>query len=173
MRQFAPFALALSLVACNGAGPVADEANNTAGLNEVVDAANASAEAARNGSNDGFEPTGGEDPDTSAGIPIPPEEAAAAAIPAQYRGRWGLVPADCTSTRGDAKGLITIDGRTVRFYESVATLKERRPAKATSFSGLFAFTGEGEKWEKVMTFTRAGDTLLRAEENGRFTYRRC
>src|SRR4051812_2684079 len=26
-------------------------------------------------------------------------------IPTAIRGRWGLVPADCTSTRGDAKGL--------------------------------------------------------------------
>ena len=98
---------------------------------------------------------------------------AAAVIPAQYRGRWGLVPADCTSTRGDAKGLITIGDTTVKFYESLANLKEQRPAIATSFSGLFAFTGEGQEWEKVMTFTRTGDTLKRAEEEGTFTYKRC
>lgn len=94
-------------------------------------------------------------------------------FPAQYRGRWGMVPADCTSTRGDAKGLITIGDTTVKFYESLANLKEQRPAIATSFSGLFAFTGEGQKWEKVMTFTRTGDTLKRAEEEGSFTYTRC
>ncbi len=55
----------------------------------------------------------------------------------------------------------------------MATLKEQRPAIATSFAGLFAFTGEGQNWEKVMTFTRTGDTLKRAEESGTFTYRRC
>ena len=54
-----------------------------------------------------------------------------------------------------------------------ATLKERRPAIATSFSGLFGFTGEGQTWEKVMTFTRSGDTLTRAEDEGSFTYKRC
>ena len=96
-----------------------------------------------------------------------------ALFPAQYRGRWGLVAADCTSTRGDAKGLITIGDTTVKFYESLASLKEQRPAIATSFSGLFAFTGEGQKWEKVMTFTRSGDTLERADEEGSFTYTRC
>ena len=52
-------------------------------------------------------------------------------------------------------------------------LKERRPAIATSFAGLFAFTGEGQSWQKVMTFTRTGDTLKRAEEEGTFTYKRC
>lgn len=94
-------------------------------------------------------------------------------IPAAYQGRWGMVPADCTSTRGDAKGLIDIGGQSIKFYEAVATLKEQRPAIPESFAGLFAFTGEGQNWEKVMTFTRTGDTLKRAEESGTFTYKRC
>jgi hypothetical protein len=83
------------------------------------------------------------------------------------------VAADCTSTRGDNKGLITIGDTTVRFFEAVATLKEQRPAIPESFSGLFSFTGEGQNWQKVMTFTRTGDSLKRAEEEGTFTYKRC
>jgi hypothetical protein len=98
---------------------------------------------------------------------------AAASIPAQYQGRWGMVPADCTSTRGDAKGLITIGDKTIRFFESTATLKEQRPAIAEVFSGLFAFTGEGQSWTKVITLTRTGDTLKRAEEGANYSYRRC
>ena len=94
-------------------------------------------------------------------------------IPSQYRGRWGIVPADCTSTRGDAKGLITIAEGTIRFYESTATLKEQRPAIATSFSGQFDFTGEGQTWQRVMTFTRTGDTLKRADDDGNISYKRC
>lgn len=115
----------------------------------------------------------------TAGTPDRTNDAGAAAdvpaptIPAQYRGRWGMVPADCTSTRGDAKGLIRIGERTIRFYEATATLKEQRPAIATSFGGNFAFTGEGQTWEKDMTLTRNGDTLTRAEPEGTFTYRRC
>ena len=101
------------------------------------------------------------------------ESSAELAIPATYHGRWGMVPADCTSTRGDNKGLITVGDRTIKFYEATATLKEQRPAIPTSFSGLFGFTGEGQSWEKVMTFTRTGDTLKRAEETGTFTYTRC
>lgn len=96
-----------------------------------------------------------------------------AAIPAQYRGRWGLVPADCTSTRGDAKGLMTVGDTSIRFYESTAALQEQRPAIATSFSGVFVFTGEGQTWERVITLTRTGDTLKRAQADGTFTYTRC
>ena len=98
---------------------------------------------------------------------------AEASIPAQYQGRWGMVPADCTSTRGDAKGLISIGDTTIRFFESTATLKEQRPAIAEAFSGLFAFTGEGQSWTKVITLTRTGDTLKRAEEGANYSYRRC
>ena len=94
-------------------------------------------------------------------------------FPAQYRGRWGMVRADCDPKRSDNKGLITIADTTVKFYESLVNLKEQRPAIATSFSGLFAFTGEGQNWEKVMTFTRTGDTLKRADSDGNFTYTRC
>lgn len=105
--------------------------------------------------------------------PVPPDQAQGVAIPSQYRGRWGMVPADCTSTRGDAKGLISIGEQKINFYEAVATLKEQRPAIATSFSGLFAFSGEGQHWEKVMTFTRTGNRLTRADNDGTFTYTRC
>ena len=105
--------------------------------------------------------------------PSPPDTPEASLIPGQYRGRWGMVAADCEQGRSDAKGLLTIGEKTLVFYESTGTLKERRPAIATSFAGLFDFTGEGQKWSKVITFTRTGDTLKRAEEAGTFTYRRC
>src|SRR5512134_919075 len=42
----------------------------------------------------------------------------APAIPAAFQGRWGMVREDCTSTRGDAKGLIVIDANGIKFYES-------------------------------------------------------
>jgi hypothetical protein len=103
----------------------------------------------------------------------PPNTPESQMIPAHYRGRWGMVRADCDRNRSDAKGAITIGERTIIFYEATATLKEQRPAIATSFAGLFAFTGEGQNWQKVMTFTRTGDTLKRAEPEGTFTYKRC
>ena len=94
-------------------------------------------------------------------------------IPAQYRGRWGMVPADCTSSKGDNKGLITVGDTTIKFYEALATLKEQQPSPTTSFAGRFGFTGEGQTWERVVTFTRTGTTLKRVDKDGTFTYTRC
>jgi len=111
--------------------------------------------------------------DAGSETPSPPGTPEARMIPDQYRGRWGMVAADCDQGRSDAKGAITIGEKSIRFYESTATLKKQRPAIATSFSGLFGFTGEGQTWEKVMTFTRSGNTLTRAENEGTFTYKRC
>lgn len=124
-------------------------------------------------------------PPSETSAPPPPaieanaSEMAVPAIPARYQGRWGLVPADCTSTRGDAKGLITISDTGIRFYEARATLKEQRPAIATAFSGLFAFSGEGQTWERVETLTIDGEKLSRSsttprgEEGEALTYSRC
>ena len=172
IRFTLPALLALAIAACQ---QPADDSN----IAIDNDAATTNAETlppsdqAGAPADDGFNLTSTRDGDTSAGIPILPEDAAKATFPAQYRGRWGMVAADCTSTRGDDKGLITIADRTVKFYESLATLKAQRPAIATSFSGLFGFTGEGQTWEKVMTFTRTGDTLKRADDEGSYNYRRC
>lgn len=162
-----PLAFVLSVAACGGNDPV-DEDANTAGLSTAVAEANATAEAVRDQA-DESPPA----PGSNGAAASPPSPTPGAMIPAQYQGRWGMVPADCTSTRGDAKGLMTIGDASIKFYESKATLTAQRPARATSFSGLFAFRGEGESWEKVMTFTRTGDRLERADGKGRFTYKRC
>ena len=164
-----PLLFLLSALACSKNNPVDDDAENAAGLDQVVAAANATAEAVREQTENAPPPA----PGTNATAPIPAQPNPGALIPAQYQGRWGLVPGDCTSTRGDAKGLMTVGDTSIRFYGSTATLTAQRPAKASSFSGLFAFRGEGQSWEKVMTFTRTGARLERADPEGRFTYSRC
>ena len=163
-----PLAFLLGAVACGKNEPVAEDADNTAGLSTVVAQANATAEAVQEQA-DQTPPA----PGTNQSEPTPASPTPGGIIPAHYHGRWGMVPADCTSTRGDAKGLMTIGDTSIKFYESTATLTERRPAIATSFAGLFAFRGEGQAWEKVMTFTRTGDSLKRAEKDGSYTYKRC
>lgn len=95
-------------------------------------------------------------------------------IPAQYHGRWGMNANDCDPAKASyAKGLIEIDPLTLRFYEATATLAEQRPAIGTSYSGNFRFSGEGMKWEKVVTLTVNGDALKREDKDGSFTYKRC
>ena len=100
------------------------------------------------------------------------------AIPAAVQGRWGLVPADCTSTRGNATGLLTIGPDTLRFYESVATLVTDRARSETMVRGEFEFTGEGQTWTRDVTLSVSGETLTRTERGGdqpggTFTYTKC
>jgi hypothetical protein len=163
-----PLVFLLSAVACSKNQPVNEDAENATGIDQVVAEANATAEAVHNEADD-TPPA----PVTNQQAPEIAPPTPGALIPAQYQGRWGMVPADCTSTKGDAKGLITVGDTSIKFYESTATLMEQRPAKATSFSGVFAFTGEGERWQKVMTLTRSGNSLERADKEGSFTYKRC
>ncbi len=160
--SFATALVALALTACqqpDDANIAIDEVNNSASSGDI----------------ESLPPSeqGGAAVELNSGTDTSDAAGQGSAIPAQYRGRWGMVAADCTSTRGDTKGLITIADRTVGFYESTATLKRQRPAIATSFSGEFGFTGEGQTWDKVMTFTRTGDTLDRADDDRSFTYQRC
>ena len=161
--------LALALSACQQNDPnniAIDEGNS---LNAEIETLPPDESSINNVSAGGLN----EADDAGSELPSPPGTPEASMIPSQYRGRWGMVAADCDRSRSDAKGAITIGEKTIRFYEAVATLQERRPAIAISFAGLFAFTGEGQNWQKVMTFTRTGDTLKRAEESGTFTYTRC
>ncbi len=101
----------------------------------------------------------------------------APAIPAAFRGRWGMVPDDCTSTRGDAKGLIIVDEDSINFFESQATLTKVTENFPENFTGTFAFTGEGENWtnSQNLKLTGSSNTLVRKQADiaQPFTYKRC
>jgi hypothetical protein len=101
-------------------------------------------------------------------------------IPAALQGRWGMVAADCTSTRGDAKGLLRISPTTLTFYESVGRLASVKERSDTRLRADYAFTGEGMNWTRDVTLTVSADggTLTRLERGGDgpggpFTYNRC
>lgn len=117
----------------------------------------------------------GEPPDNSAAPANGAAPAGAATIPAALRGRWGLTPADCTSTRGDAKGLLVIGEGELRFYESRAVPGKDVQADADSINGHFDFTGEGQSWSKFEALKLSGTKLIRTETNpaASFTYAKC
>ena len=87
------------------------------------------------------------------------------AVPQALQGRWGLVEADCTSDRGDAKGLITVSGNSIRFYESTATVGEDPRISGDTIRAEWDFTGEGMSWSRDMQLALAdeGDRLVRTE----------
>jgi hypothetical protein len=160
-------AVAFALAACSGNDPVADEADNTAGLPSVDNVA---------GGRDGQPSADGAPPANGAAIePAPANAAPAAAIPAALHGRWGMTPADCTSTRGDAKGLLVVSSDGMRFYESRAVPASHVQTSEDSISADFAFTGEGQSWTKFQTLTLDDDKLVRTESSpmASFTYVRC
>lgn len=75
----------------------------------------------------------------------------ASAIPAALQGRWGLTAADCTPGRSDAKGLMTIGGDGLAFYESRARLVALSAASDSGVSGTFTYSGEGQTWSRTET----------------------
>lgn len=102
-------------------------------------------------------------PEILASAPATP---AANAIPAALQGRWGLVPADCTSTKGDNKGLVTIDATSLKFYESRARLGTIKDIDDDGIEATFAFAGEGQTWtlDVDLEVEDGGKTLIRKEK---------
>jgi hypothetical protein len=169
-------AIILAVAACGSHGPVADQANDTGNLVAVVDRANATANTAR--AEAGKPPSPPPQPPAAATSPTgapPPALVSTGPIPAPLQGRWGLTPADCTSTRGDAKGLLVVTGGELRFYESRAVPAPGIQADDGAVSGNFHFTGEGQAWTKYEALKRSGDKLTRTENNpaASFTYAKC
>jgi len=106
---------------------------------------------------------------------FPADPDPAAAIPAALHGRWGMTPGDCTSTRGDAKGLLVVSSDGLRFYESRAVPVRNVETSVDSIRADFAFTGEGQTWTKFQTLSLENDKLMRTESSpmASFIYARC
>ena len=164
MKHFILIALTAATVACGKTDPVADNATNSATLPAPAEL-NAS------------DPSGAPPPPNATTPPSPSggSTQAAAGIPAFLHGRWGLTPGDCTSTRGDNKGLLTVSADGLRFYESRAVPVGHVNASPDSFSAEYSFSGEGMQWKKFQTLELQGDELVRTESNPTtsYTYARC
>ena len=156
-------ALVLTLFACGKPDPVA---SNASGANAPV-------------------PDNAATPDPAGG---PPENNVAAAarsapaasktavmIPPALQGRWGLTPADCTTSLGDAKGLLVINSTELRFYESRAVPSQNVQTSGSTMNGDFNFTGEGQTWTKFESLRRNGHNLMRTESDptASYTYAKC
>lgn len=159
-------AAALALAACSSESP-APTPSDAAAAASVPDATGPS------GAEPSAAPTG---PQATASPGAP----AGAFFPPAMIGRWGLVPADCTSQRGDNKGMITITSRDIRFYESVATIAAIKESGATRLRATLAFEGEGMQWTRDAQFEAkpASDQLVLQEFGddavpGPRTYTRC
>lgn len=178
MRWTMPAAL-LMLAACSGgnddnAAPAPEDAATAAPEAAPADDPEAMA---RWEEDRGYEPDPSEPPIAD---PEPGIGSGDRTIPAAVRGRWGLVAADCTSTRGDAKGLLTIDATNLRFYESHGKLARVRERDANRIVADYKFSGEGQEWDRLMLLDAqdGGKTLIRRDYGegsaaGPLRYTRC
>lgn len=114
-------------------------------------------------------------PDGEAEVAAPTDTTAETerTIPAPLQGQWGMADADCTSRAGDAtsragdaKGLLTIDATTLRFYESLGTLSEVQERDASHLVARFDFVGEGMEWSRTETLKLDGAVLIRSTDAG-------
>ena len=158
MRIIPAALVILSLAACGKPDAVADDAKNVDSLPTLNTAAPS--------------PTGAPPANAVAADTTP---APAGSIPAALQGRWGLTPADCTSSLGDAKGLLVVNSSELRFYESRAVPTASAATTADSISGDFDFAGEGQTWTRHESLELRKGKLIRTERNpvASFSYARC
>ena len=159
MRSVLPLLLAAAVAACGRSDAVTDGSENGGSIEGNTARSTAS-------------PTGGlQAGNESAASPAD----SATFIPAALHGRWGLSPGDCTSRRGDAKGLLVITGDRLRFYESVAVPAETVLTSDDTVGGNFNFTGEGQSWTRYQNLQIDDGLLVRTERDpvASFRYVRC
>jgi predicted small lipoprotein YifL len=167
-------ALLLPLAACGSGGPVAQEANND--LAQLPSANQVAGATVGTASADGSAPANVASPGGRAALTSGDTATASErAIPAALQGKWGMSPDDCNSTRGDAKGLLTIASDGLRFYESQAHPARNVKRTEESISGDFDFTGEGQRWTKFQSLALQNQILVRTESSpmASFNYVRC
>lgn len=148
------------LAACGSRSPVAKGAENTAALPTI---------------NKPAPSPHGEPPKTDAGTTAHEPAAKTFTFPAALRGRWGLTPMDCTTTRGDAKGLLMVTPDRMIFYESRAFPGADVQVTGDAVTGTFDFTGEGQSWSKYQSLQLRNHQLIRTESNptASFSYAKC
>ena len=161
--------LPLALAACSGGG---EAGNNSAQADEsaVVEAAPSNLQ---DDPNNSVVPIG----NTATALPTATK---VASVPAEFRGRWGMVPNDCDPKMDyAAKGLMTVTADRLAFYESRATISDAELA-GTTLTATLAFSGEGQTWQQQarLVLQDDGKTLVRGGtgegmEGGPFRYSRC
>jgi hypothetical protein len=155
---FISCALIIAVVSCGRNEPVDKQAAQAASLPDV----NAPA------------PTAIGEPHRNT-VPAKPLPAPEEKIPAALQGRWGLAPADCSGHPSAAKGLLIVTPDELRFYESTAVPAEDIASDGDSISGTFAFTGEGQSWNRYEALKLNKNVLMRTEikPTASFSYAKC
>ncbi len=124
---------------------------------------------------DGFNVVQPANTDVPAGAPNNDRPGLYGKIPPAFLGRWGLVPAACTSMGGDNKGLMTVEADRLSFYESRASVAKIEAKSANEVQVTLAFSGEGREWtqDTPLVLGPDGSTLTRYADGQTLNYTRC
>ena len=97
-------------------------------------------------------------------------------FPEKFQGRWAVNVADCSKARGMETTVMIIDGKSVQFYESMASLKSAMQSGDT-LNATLGWTGEGQNWdgETVFTLKDGGKRLTRSDADlaEALIYKKC
>ena len=104
-----------------------------------------------------------------------PSPSPIASVPAAFRGRWGLVVADCEG-EGEAKGLMVVSGSGFRIGGSRATAGSLAMVGTDALSVALSYAGGEHPGTRAnrLTLVDNGRTLVRQEQPaGSYRYSRC
>lgn len=99
-------------------------------------------------------------------------------FPAGFKGRWGVLGTDCTSSvRGAPEMYVEITGDTLKFHDRVGMVTEMTAKSPEKVTTKIDFTGRGKTWFRRTNWFLEDDgkSLVRADTNPvlTMTYSRC
>ncbi len=104
-------------------------------------------------------------------------EIAISQFPSGYQARWAMTKAGCADGAETSEQAMSLQGRLVKFHESVGTMIQGKRMTSRTMEAEFDFVGEGEKWTKSMRFemspNRQQMTRIDLADGHRTQYTRC
>jgi hypothetical protein len=107
---------------------------------------------------------------TVADVPL---EIAISQFPGGYQGRWATTRNGCADDPENSPEMISLQGKLVKFHESIGTMTAGKRETSKTMEGEFEFVGEGEKWNKTIAFELSEDRkrLTRTDGDDGRSYR--
>lgn len=98
-------------------------------------------------------------------------------FPGGYQGRWAKTAAGCADDPENSPDMMSLQGKLVKFHESIGTMTAGKRETSKTMEGEFEFVGEGEKWNKTIAFELSEDrkalTRTDKEDGASYQYVQC
>lgn len=102
-----------------------------------------------------------------------PLEIVISQFPRGYQGRWAKSASGCTDDPETSEEMISLQGRLVKFHDSIGTMIAGKRMTSRTMEGEFEFVGKGDKWNKPIAFEMSEDMkrLTRIDKDDGQSYR--